>query len=75
MRRNLCPTWEFGTPPGDACPSSVSWRRCLDYFKGGGVLQTVIFDVDGTLVDSVDLHARSWQEAFSHFGKELPFDR
>ena len=25
--------------------------------------QAAIFDVDGTLVDSVDLHASAWQEA------------
>lgn len=34
----------------------------------------VIFDVDGTLVDSVDIHARAWQEAFDHFGKHVAFD-
>jgi len=33
----------------------------------------VIFDVDGTLVDSVDLHAQAWQETFRKFGKEIPF--
>ena len=27
-----------------------------------------IFDVDGTLVDSVDLHAQAWADAFHHFG-------
>src|SRR5712692_7336693 len=31
----------------------------------------VIFDVDGTLVDSVDLHAEAWHEAFHHFGFEI----
>ena len=30
--------------------------------------KAVIFDVDGTLVDSVDLHARAWAEALQHFG-------
>jgi HAD superfamily hydrolase (TIGR01549 family) len=34
----------------------------------------VIFDIDGTLLDSVDLHAQAWQEAFRHFGHEIPFD-
>lgn len=34
----------------------------------------VLFDVDGTLVDSVDLHARAWQEAFDHFGKHVAVD-
>ena len=36
--------------------------------------KAVIFDVDGTLVDSVDLHAQSWQEAFSDFGHAIDFD-
>jgi len=27
----------------------------------------VIFDIDGTLIDSVDLHARSWMDTFTHF--------
>jgi HAD superfamily hydrolase (TIGR01509 family) len=31
----------------------------------------VIFDVDGTLVDSVDLHARSWHDAFRDFGHDI----
>jgi HAD superfamily hydrolase (TIGR01549 family) len=35
--------------------------------------KAVIFDIDGTLVDSVDLHARAWQEAFQHFGFDFPF--
>jgi phosphoglycolate phosphatase-like HAD superfamily hydrolase len=39
------------------------------------VVKAVIFDIDGTLVDSVDLHARAWQEAFAHFGKQFDFER
>ena len=39
------------------------------------LIEAVIFDVDGTLVDSVDLHARAWQEAFAHFGKQIPYER
>ena len=39
------------------------------------MVKAVIFDIDGTLVDSVDLHARAWQEAFAHFGKQFPFDK
>ena len=39
------------------------------------MIKAVIFDIDGTLVDSVDLHARAWQEAFAHFGKQFPFER
>ncbi|MCA1594524.1 MAG: HAD family hydrolase [Acidobacteria bacterium] len=37
--------------------------------------KAVVFDIDGTLVDSVDLHARAWQEAFAKFGKQIPFDK
>ncbi len=36
--------------------------------------EAAIFDVDGTLVDSVDLHARAWQEAFAHFGHKFAFE-
>jgi beta-phosphoglucomutase-like phosphatase (HAD superfamily) len=38
------------------------------------LISSVIFDIDGTLVDSVDLHARAWQEAFRHFGHEISFE-
>ncbi len=31
----------------------------------------IIFDVDGTLVDTVDLHAASWAETLRHFGREV----
>ncbi|MCB4801072.1 HAD superfamily hydrolase (TIGR01509 family) [Methylobacterium brachiatum] len=33
-------------------------------------MRAVIFDIDGTLLDSVDLHAKAWVEAFAHFGVE-----
>ncbi|HEY7511275.1 MAG TPA: HAD family hydrolase [Vicinamibacteria bacterium] len=35
----------------------------------------VIFDVDGTLVDSNDAHARAWVEAFAEAGHPVPFER
>jgi HAD superfamily hydrolase (TIGR01509 family) len=35
--------------------------------------KAVIFDVDGTLVDSVDLHAECWVEALARYGVEVPF--
>ena len=37
------------------------------------MLQAVIFDVDGTIVDSVDLHAEAWRVAFEKFGKTFSF--
>ncbi len=39
------------------------------------MIKGVIFDVDGTIVDSVDLHAQAWQEAFKKFGREVPFEK
>jgi HAD superfamily hydrolase (TIGR01509 family) len=38
------------------------------------VIKAVIFDVDGTLVDSNLQHVEAWREAFGHFGKELTGD-
>lgn len=38
------------------------------------MLKGVIFDIDGTLVDSNDAHASSWVETFAEAGYEVPFD-
>ncbi len=35
------------------------------------MLKAVIFDVDGTLVDSVGLHAAAWRDVFREFGHEI----
>jgi HAD superfamily hydrolase (TIGR01549 family) len=37
------------------------------------MIAAVLFDVDGTLVDSNDLHAAAWLETFRHFGIVLPY--
>jgi HAD superfamily hydrolase (TIGR01549 family) len=37
------------------------------------MIHLAIFDIDGTIVDSVDLHAKAWQQAFAKFGKEISF--
>jgi HAD superfamily hydrolase (TIGR01509 family) len=37
------------------------------------VRTAIIFDIDGTLVDSVDLHACTWQRALRRFGVEHPY--
>lgn len=34
-----------------------------------------IFDLDGTLLDSVDLHALAWQEALLKFGHDVSFEQ
>ena len=36
-------------------------------------LHSAIFDIDGTLTDSVDIHALAWQEALRHFDHEIPY--
>jgi HAD superfamily hydrolase (TIGR01509 family) len=38
------------------------------------VLKGVIFDIDGTLIDSNDAHARSWVETFAEAGYSVPFE-
>ncbi len=37
--------------------------------------KAAIFDVDGTLIDSVDLHASAWQEALVRFGHDVSFEQ
>jgi HAD superfamily hydrolase (TIGR01509 family) len=38
-------------------------------------LDGVLLDVDGTLIDSNDAHARSWSEALKEFGRDIPPER
>ena len=35
------------------------------------MVTVVIFDIDGTLVDSVDLHAAAWAVTFAKYGKQI----
>jgi HAD superfamily hydrolase (TIGR01509 family) len=37
------------------------------------MIKAVIFDIDGTLIDTVDLHAEAWVEALKHFGHDIAF--
>ena len=37
--------------------------------------KAAIFDLDGTLIDSVDLHALAWHEAMVRFGHDVSFER
>ena len=39
------------------------------------MIKAAIFDLDGTLVDSNELHVQAWQETFQHFGKKIPVER
>src|SRR4051812_13837846 len=36
--------------------------------------RAVLFDIDGTLIDSVDAHAKAWQETFARHGYDIPFE-
>ncbi|WP_422931131.1 HAD family hydrolase [Singulisphaera sp. PoT] len=38
------------------------------------MVKAVIFDIDGTILDSVDLHAEAWQKTLKHFGFDLPIE-
>lgn len=37
--------------------------------------KAAIFDVDGTLLDSVDLHAMAWRDALVRFGHDVSFEQ
>lgn len=37
-------------------------------------IEGILLDVDGTLVDSNDIHAECWLEAFAKFGKDYQWD-
>src|SRR5580698_2216284 len=37
--------------------------------------KAAVFDIDGTLLDSVDLHALAWHEAMVKFGHDVSFEQ
>ena len=39
------------------------------------MIRAVLLDIDGTLIDSNDAHARAWVDAFAEFGRTVPFER
>jgi HAD superfamily hydrolase (TIGR01549 family) len=39
------------------------------------VIRGVIFDLDGTLVDSNELHVLAWHDTFRRFHKDIPLER
>lgn len=38
-------------------------------------IRAVLLDVDGTLIDSNDAHARSWVDAFAEAGHPVPYEK
>jgi hypothetical protein len=66
--------------------STGIWRKIRHMLTGAQALlasttedcelpKAAIFDLDGTLLDSVDLHAIAWQEAMPEFGHEVSFEQ
>lgn len=43
--------------------------------KVGAGIRAVLLDVDGTLIDSNDAHARAWVDVGAEFGYRIAFDR
>lgn len=41
----------------------------------GPSLRTILLDIDGTLIDSNDGHARAWVAALARHGYDVPFER
>ena len=39
------------------------------------MIKAIIFDVDGTLIDSNDAHAKAWQAVFREHGFEFPYEK
>lgn len=39
------------------------------------MIKAVIFDVDGTLIDSNDFHAQAWKKAFAEKGFDFPLEK
>ena len=60
-------------PANDSSATAGSTRSAIPL--GAHMPQAAIFDVDGTLVDSVDLHASAWQEALVKFGHNVTFEQ
>jgi HAD superfamily hydrolase (TIGR01509 family) len=66
-----------GRPAGrDIATRPAVEARMTDPSRGpcGARPRAALFDVDGTLVDTNDLHAAAWREAFLHFGLDRPVD-
>ena len=38
-------------------------------------IKAIIFDIDGTLVDSVEYHAQAWVKAFKEYGYDFPQEK
>jgi HAD superfamily hydrolase (TIGR01509 family) len=53
----------------------VSLARPLQSDRAMPRIDAVLLDIDGTLVDSNDAHARAWADTLAQFGHDVPFER
>jgi phosphoglycolate phosphatase-like HAD superfamily hydrolase len=53
-------------------PATPDGRHPTEDFD---LAKTAIFDLDGTLLDSVDLHAIAWREAMMKFRHDVSFEQ
>src|SRR5690242_15463524 len=66
--------------PSPSCllaSSSTSRSGTADVLRAAQdsyITRAIIFDIDGTLIDAVDLHAACWTEALGHFAIDVPFE-
>ena len=56
------------------CSLSAWPAARAEMLLGAPTIQCAIFDVDGTLIDSVDLHAKAWVDALTDYGHAVPFE-
>ena len=70
----------YGTTPvaghgiiGPVTEQSTAPAVSLNGLELNMTIRAILFDVDGTLVDSNDLHAQAWVDAFAEFGLAISF--
>jgi hypothetical protein len=67
---NLPESLGTGASPAESRDRDVGERNAMEDVK---LAKAAIFDLDGTLLDSVDLHAIAWHEAMLEFGHDVSF--
>jgi len=72
-RRPLRPTLPAGGGPQGTCCNLARCHRVFLTSGEAGMFSGYIFDVEGTLVDSVPQNLRSLQEALEEAGVDMPY--
>jgi hypothetical protein len=57
--------------PSTAPPAQAGFRGAG---LGTGIAWGVIFDIDGTLIDSVGAHGRAWQVVYARYVRQVAFE-